>query len=638
MYLSGRVRVITGSLVPPPVAFANPVPTPPNPQIAFLRLFASRYSSKACTLGSNSWRSLSKFNPISDSDVLACIEKDAKQLRALCLDEKESFLVFTFESFERSSDMVIWTRLLENLARIGIIGPRLFQVNEESDYQIYLALDKCVKIAPIAKLFEEYLHFYGSGLVRVLSPGNHFVLPLQAGFRWMNESVQPVVARREMSTDVAMNFFITEVTKTLIDTDALISVLDAALEATGVREIARAFDVTQEMPKGDAQAPEVTMETSEVVIDAPDADAPQSNVVAFRFRKAPAVEAQPEIAEGAIESLKAELDVAEASVEAEEFAGKPEVGEEATDFAPPTPELIFDPQVRTEPEELTPTLELEPVQDDEVAAEPTEIVSNEATIIEPPMDPDDAESIDPMADLANELESVADLDPDAAEALELEAIQSPDESVFLLSYLPPSGIDGDNSEDSQEKKSCDAEESGELEIVQQETILFDESADYILPTDAAQTLSRLFNLDPLGETPRYRLESVKDADDTKYVPDDAHLEVFAVEEALEAVAEVVEAVPAALETVPEVVSESEPEPVIQLEVDIDVDIPVEVVEVIEITEAPADVDGLEEVFEEQQVIRYVQLQLPFAEGLIEPLVFEETPFRPRAKKQKRSAS
>ena len=245
-YQSGRVRVITGSLVPPPVAYANPVPTPANPQIAFLRLFASRYSSKACTLGSNSWRSLSKFNAISDAEVLASIEKDAKQLRALCLDEKESFLVFTFESFERSSDMVIWTRLLENLARIGIIGPRLFQVNEESDYQIYLALDKCVKIAPIAKLFEEYLHFYGSGLVRVLSPGNHFVLPLQAGFRWMNESVQPVVARREMSTDVALNFFVTEVTKTLIDTDALLSVLDAAVEATGVREIARAFEVTQE--------------------------------------------------------------------------------------------------------------------------------------------------------------------------------------------------------------------------------------------------------------------------------------------------------------------------------------------------------------------------------------------------------
>lgn len=568
-------------------------------------------------MGSNNWRSLSKFHAISDADILASIEKDAKQLRALSLDDKESFLVFTFESFERSSDMVIWTRLLENLARIGIVGPRLFQVNEESDYQIYLALDKCVKIAPIAKLFEEYLHFYGSGLVRVLTPGNHFVLPLQAGFRWMNESVQPVVARREMSTDVALNFFVTEVTKTLIDTDALIAVLDAAVEATGVREIARAFDVTQEMPESESEAPEISMEAHGSKNALETDDAPQSNVVAFRFRSAPKVEIEP-------------------AVEDDE-------SEDSDEFVPPTPALIFDPQTREvdietfeapdaqvdstlqmqpAPEELTPTLELEPVQDEEVVE------------AEEPMDPMAglANELKAVADLdvdttEEELESVADHDPEAAEALELEAIQSPDESVFLFSYLPPAGAqeDSEDNEDAQEKKSCNAEESTELEIAQQETILFDESADYLLPTDAAQKLSRLFNLDPLGETPRYRLESVKD--DTRYIPDDAHQEVFAVEEALEPAVEVV-----AESSVDEV------ETAVQLEVDIDVEIPVETVEVIEIVEAPAVVDGLEEVFEEPQVIRYVQLQLPFAEGLIEPLVFEETPFSPRSKKQKRTAS
>lgn len=571
-------------------------------------------------MGSNNWRSLSKFHALSDADILASIEKDAKQLRALSLDDKESFLVFTFESFERSSDMVIWTRLLENLARIGIIAPRLFQVNEESDYQVYLALDKCVKIAPIAKLFEEYLHFYGSGLVRVLTPGNHFVLPLQAGFRWMNESVQPVVARREMSTDVALNFFVTEVTKTLIDTDALIAVLDAAVEATGVREIARAFDVTQEMPESESEAPEINMEACGVDNASASPDAPQSNVVAFRFRSAPKVEIEPASSEDE------ESEVSEDSENSQEI-------EHLEEIVPPTPQLIFDPQalevedaspqLQPAPEELTPTLELEPVPDEEVveAEEPMDPMAGLANELKAVAD-QDAETTE------EELESVADQDPEAAEALELEAIQSPDESVFLFSYLPPAEAqeDSEDNEDAPEKKSCDAEESTELEIAQQETILFDESADYLLPTDAAQKLSRLFNLDPLGETPRYRLEGVKE--DTRYIPDDAHQEVFAVEEALESVVEALAESAA-----------GEAETAVQLEVDIDVEIPVETVEVIEIVQAPAAVDGLEEVFEEAPVtIRYVQLQLPFAEGLIEPLVFEETPFRPRSKKQKRTAS
>ncbi|HNA73637.1 MAG TPA: hypothetical protein PKW73_09880, partial [Candidatus Obscuribacter sp.] len=90
-----------------------------------------------------------------------------------------------------------------------------------------------------------------SGLerVKVHGAGDYFVLPLQSGFRWMNEAVQPVVARREMSLEVACNFFLAELLKSTICADLLAENLNqelSALEPPAIGEATLDVDMQDE--------------------------------------------------------------------------------------------------------------------------------------------------------------------------------------------------------------------------------------------------------------------------------------------------------------------------------------------------------------------------------------------------------
>jgi hypothetical protein len=70
-----------------------------------------------------------------------------------------------------------------------------------------------------------------------LRPGNHFILPLQEGYRWMNDGVLPVIARHEMSEDMALNFFMGEVTKVTVCPEQFVEQFKEFLEAERKREI-----------------------------------------------------------------------------------------------------------------------------------------------------------------------------------------------------------------------------------------------------------------------------------------------------------------------------------------------------------------------------------------------------------------
>lgn len=144
---------------------------------------------------------------------------------------------------------------------------RLFQVTEESEYQSFIVFDKLVKLAPIIDALGAYLRYQGLHNINILRPGDHYILPLQSGFRWMNEKVKPVVARREMSLDVALDFFCSEVMKGHVDDELFLEALLAANEAlasSGAKQSARLFAIS-----GGAEIEEKPA-TSEAEADLPD--------------------------------------------------------------------------------------------------------------------------------------------------------------------------------------------------------------------------------------------------------------------------------------------------------------------------------------------------------------------------------
>ena len=231
------------------VAEIEPAKAVPDARAFLLKLFASRFGSRLSTTGTDVWRSLSQFYALSDEELLASIENGAKTYRALCIDDREAFLLFSFSPQGRDEDVMVWQAFTEAMARLGVNNLRLFQLSEADDYQVYLHFEKLSKIAPLQELFSAYLAASGLERVKVHGAGDYFVLPLQSGFRWMNEAVQPVVARREMSLEVACNFFLAELLKSTICADLLAENLNqelSALEPPAIGEATLDVDMQDE--------------------------------------------------------------------------------------------------------------------------------------------------------------------------------------------------------------------------------------------------------------------------------------------------------------------------------------------------------------------------------------------------------
>lgn len=203
----------------------------PDARAFLLKLFASRFGSRLSTTGTDVWRSLSQFYALSDEELLASLDNGSRAYRALCIDDREAFLLFSFSPQGRAEDAALWQAFCDAMSRLSVTNLRLFQLSEESDYQVYLHFEKLGKIAPLQELFTNYLAFCGLEKVKVHGVGEYFVLPLQSGFRWMNEAVQPVVARREMSLEVACNFFLAEILKSTICSELLTEKLQQELSS-----------------------------------------------------------------------------------------------------------------------------------------------------------------------------------------------------------------------------------------------------------------------------------------------------------------------------------------------------------------------------------------------------------------------
>ena len=199
-------------------------------QDRFLKLFSTRYGSKFRTVGSDSWRSVSKFHALSDAEIIASVEADATIYRVLSVDDREAFLILQFEPVDREADSEVWSRLKHELLAIGISDIRLHQVTESTEYQIFISLTKTYPLDALVSKLRRYLDSKGLDMVRLLLPEDMFVLPLQPGYRWMNDRVQPVVARRELSLEMALEYFVSAVTKSSICPDELNAQLDAVLD------------------------------------------------------------------------------------------------------------------------------------------------------------------------------------------------------------------------------------------------------------------------------------------------------------------------------------------------------------------------------------------------------------------------
>lgn len=194
-----------------------------------MKLFSTRFASQFRAPGSDTWRAVSQFHYLSDEDILASLDCNARSYRALSIDDSESFLLLQFESETGSDDSALWQRLLATLQGLGLVEPKLFQVSEGGVFQVFISLTRRTQIANLCQSLQGYLEQAVLDRVRVLSPGHSFILPLQSGFLWMGYPGQPKVSRLEISTDTAINFFMAEISRFSLCPDELSTLLGQRL-------------------------------------------------------------------------------------------------------------------------------------------------------------------------------------------------------------------------------------------------------------------------------------------------------------------------------------------------------------------------------------------------------------------------
>lgn len=227
---------ITSSWIPSVVVDTSGSAAKLDSKSTFLSLFSSRYGSRIRTASSDTWRSLSQFHSLTDEEIVSAVSMDSRTVRALCLDTKERFILIEFDQTCLDNDQGIRQGLFEALGRVGINGAKLFQPNEVSSYQCFLPLTKAAAIAPLAEAMKQYLQKCGLDEVRVAVPGDYFVLPLQPGFRWMNQDVKPMVARREMDLEKAIDLFVSEIKSFEVCPDNLMECLDETAKCLDIRK------------------------------------------------------------------------------------------------------------------------------------------------------------------------------------------------------------------------------------------------------------------------------------------------------------------------------------------------------------------------------------------------------------------
>ncbi|MBX9939782.1 MAG: hypothetical protein K2Y32_11040 [Candidatus Obscuribacterales bacterium] len=500
--------------------------------------------------------------------------------------------MLTFNPISRESDQSTYDSLSQSISALvqtdkHDFALRLFQVTEESEYQSFIVFDKLVKLAPIIDALGSYLRYQGLHNINILSPGDHYILPLQSGFRWMNEKVKPVVARREMSLDVALDFFCSEVMKGHVDDELFLEALLAANEAlasSGAKQSARLFAIS-----GGAETEEKPATT------AAEADVPDS---LLQNSPLPDSLLLSEVDEGSI--------LQEDPPAIESPGGARTVGYLSRLFS-------LDPldEIKTLPAILDDELDSGIIYEDRVAGTEPEMASD--NVVEVDFFRGESSSADRQAEIMELLQT-----PAVREFLDEQAVQQ-EESVEIVELketeIEATEIEEIGSEEALSKESLQEEALPE-EALPEEALLEEAQSEISLQEEVlpAETRSELLAVN----------EVESDSENSSELPvlfDQAEAVVFqgkseeARTEAEDIFADLASAEP--LEVGDDIFDEADAEPRSVAD------------EIVTGGDLVADADeqfrvvGLDSGDDEPGAALYEQLHFPFAQGLVEPQVYKE---------------
>jgi hypothetical protein len=248
----------------------------------FLKLFPLRLNSLIRKYDTSLWRSMSQFHYLSDDEIRASIVNQPTYLRACSFDTKTSFAVLGIPSASRYNNAEQFRRLIIVLTQCGL-KPKTYKSAGADDLHIYLSFTEEVACSGLARALSRLLMHKGFELspqTLIVYPSYaQLVLPLQAGFAWLNDDLQVKVSRDDISIESALALFLADMTRSAVSPEVLrqgfvvheaqtVTTQQPSLDHTLDMADQRDGDVPEAMSVSEASS-EVTEQemTGEVVLD-----------------------------------------------------------------------------------------------------------------------------------------------------------------------------------------------------------------------------------------------------------------------------------------------------------------------------------------------------------------------------------
>lgn len=182
----------------------------------FLTLFSARGDSMIRNAESGSWRRMSQFHLLTDDEIMSALSDSSNVIRAVSFDRTTKYAALELPNHSPYLEISAFRKLVELLNSLGL-KPRIYTASGSRDVQIFLFFTQAYKCSVVQDALGKVLSWNGFSLRAdklVVYPSDVALpLPLQRGFVWLNEDLQPIVSRTEIAIDSALALFCSEASR-----------------------------------------------------------------------------------------------------------------------------------------------------------------------------------------------------------------------------------------------------------------------------------------------------------------------------------------------------------------------------------------------------------------------------------------
>ena len=182
----------------------------------YLSLFPVRTGSLYKRSESTSWRPMSQFHSLTDEEIEDSLDNKPAFIRACPMGNKSRFVVLGVPADSIYSNPKRISIIVDLLRNVGLM-PVLYGSASCDEIQIYLFFNKETRTKQIIGALNGLLTKCGISIepekLVIYDEDVPLALPLQKGFSWLNDSLQPKVCREQISFEAALAMFCADMAK-----------------------------------------------------------------------------------------------------------------------------------------------------------------------------------------------------------------------------------------------------------------------------------------------------------------------------------------------------------------------------------------------------------------------------------------